>query len=43
MEKERHAQPAYILAREPRPAARETRMYPAPGKWIVRAHKEDKS
>ncbi len=38
---EKHAHPIFIMMRDPRPGDRETRMYPPPGKWIIRAnHKE---
>lgn len=43
MEEKRHAHPIYIMAREPRPSDRETRMYPAPGKWIVRFNNKEES
>ena len=33
----RHAQPVYVLAREPRPSDRETRMCTPSGKWGIRA------
>jgi len=36
MEKDNHAHPIFIMVRTGRPSDRETRMHPAPGKWIVR-------
>lgn len=40
MEKNNHAHPIFIMTRDPRPGDRETRMHPAPGKWILRARNE---
>ncbi len=40
-EKNRHNHPVFIMTRDPRPSDRETRMYPPPGKWIVRARGQD--
>lgn len=37
MKETKHIPPSFTLAREPRPGDRETRMYPLPGKWMVRA------
>lgn len=37
MQRGKHAHPAFVLLKEPRPGDRETRMYPPPGKWVVRA------
>jgi hypothetical protein len=39
--KDKHVHPVFILSRMPMPADRETRMYPPPGKWSVRAEKEE--
>ncbi len=36
----RHAQPVFVLSREPRPADRETRMYPLPGKWATKLRED---
>jgi hypothetical protein len=39
-----HQQPVYILAREPRPADRETRFIAPGAGWLVRAnHKGDRA
>lgn len=37
MQNDNHAHPAFIMTRDPRPGDRETRMHPAPGKWIIRS------